>query len=340
MVAMVYTELGEDARADQSFQRALQLGPTNPDVNNNYGWYLCQRGREKESLAYFENALKDPLYTQKAKPLQNAGVCAKKMGDAALAEDVLPAVVRDRSGRSCRGLQPRAALLRPAGLLAGALLRLAGQQRSGADARRACGWASASSAVSATRTTRSRSRISSSACSPTPARRSCSGAASTATERDGSRRRPHRRDAFGHGAGRRRRVPARAAPGARPDARGRRPRREAAAAPDRVARGRALGRAAGRSVPARLPAQRRPCARPRRDVADGSRRRLADAFAQSREHPRRAGGDAGHAAEAQRADGRSPWRPHAGLRRLRVRGGRGVDRLVRDRIVRTVDPSR
>lgn len=86
MVAMVYTELGEDARADQSFQRALQLGPTNPDVNNNYGWYLCQRGREKESLAYFENALKDPLYTQKAKPLQNAGVCSKKMGDAALAE--------------------------------------------------------------------------------------------------------------------------------------------------------------------------------------------------------------------------------------------------------------
>ena len=30
--------------------------------------------------------MKDPLYTQKAKPLQNAGVCAKKMGDPALAE--------------------------------------------------------------------------------------------------------------------------------------------------------------------------------------------------------------------------------------------------------------
>ena len=133
MVAMVYTELGEDARADQSFQRALQLGPLNPDVNNNYGWYLCQRGREKDSLVYFENALKDPLYTQKAKPLQNAGVCAKKMGDAALAETYFRRSFEIDPRRSGRGIQPRAALLRPAGLLAGALLRLAGQQRPGTE---------------------------------------------------------------------------------------------------------------------------------------------------------------------------------------------------------------
>ncbi len=86
MVAMVYNELGDDAHAQQSFQRALQLEPQNPDVDNNYGWYLCQHGHEKEALGYFETALKDPLYTQKAKPLQNAGVCARKMGDMALAE--------------------------------------------------------------------------------------------------------------------------------------------------------------------------------------------------------------------------------------------------------------
>jgi type IV pilus assembly protein PilF len=86
LVAMVYTELNETARAEQSFARALQLEPNNPDVNNNYGWYLCQHGREKDSLVYFENALKDPLYPQKAKPLQNAGVCANKLGDPKLAE--------------------------------------------------------------------------------------------------------------------------------------------------------------------------------------------------------------------------------------------------------------
>lgn len=87
VLALVYTELQQDALAEQSFQRALQLEPANSDLNNNYGWYLCQHGREKDSLAFFENALKNPLYTQKAKPLQNAGVCSNKMGNAALAEE-------------------------------------------------------------------------------------------------------------------------------------------------------------------------------------------------------------------------------------------------------------
>jgi type IV pilus assembly protein PilF len=87
VLAMVYTELHQDSLAEESFQRALQLEPGNPDLNNNYGWYLCQHGREKQSLTFFENALKDPLYTQKAKPLQNAGVCANKLGDPVAAEE-------------------------------------------------------------------------------------------------------------------------------------------------------------------------------------------------------------------------------------------------------------
>lgn len=87
VLALVYMALHENGLAEQSFRRALQLEPSNSDLNNNYGWYLCQTGREKQSLAYFENALKNPLYTQPAKPLQNAGVCALKMGDPAAAEE-------------------------------------------------------------------------------------------------------------------------------------------------------------------------------------------------------------------------------------------------------------
>ena len=86
VLALVYMELHENGLAEQSFQRALQLEPSNSDLNNNYGWYLCQNGREKEALTYFENALKNPLYLQPAKPLQNAGVCALKMGNQAAAE--------------------------------------------------------------------------------------------------------------------------------------------------------------------------------------------------------------------------------------------------------------
>ncbi len=85
--ALVYTELHENVKAEQEFRRALEIEPANSDLNNNYGWYLCQNGREKESLAFFENALKNPLYRQPAKPLQNAGVCSLKVGNRDQAED-------------------------------------------------------------------------------------------------------------------------------------------------------------------------------------------------------------------------------------------------------------
>ena len=87
VLALVYMELHENGLAEQSFQRALLIEPSNSDLNSNYGWFLCQNGREKESLTYFENAIKNPLYRQPAKPLQNAGVCAQKMGNQVAAED-------------------------------------------------------------------------------------------------------------------------------------------------------------------------------------------------------------------------------------------------------------
>jgi type IV pilus assembly protein PilF len=55
MLGLVYMELKEDAKATQNFERALRIDPKDPDANNNYGWYLCQRKREQEkrSLDYF-----------------------------------------------------------------------------------------------------------------------------------------------------------------------------------------------------------------------------------------------------------------------------------------------
>jgi type IV pilus assembly protein PilF len=87
VLALVYMQLGEKVLAEQSFHRALQLKPDDSDINNNYGWFLCQNGRERASIAYFENALKNPLYQQPALPLQNAGVCKLRMGDKKSAEE-------------------------------------------------------------------------------------------------------------------------------------------------------------------------------------------------------------------------------------------------------------
>jgi len=78
---LVYGQLKEFARAEADFQRALKLAPNDPEVNNNYGSYLCESGKERQSIAYFLQALKNPLYETPERAYTNAGTCALKSGD-------------------------------------------------------------------------------------------------------------------------------------------------------------------------------------------------------------------------------------------------------------------
>lgn len=87
MLGLVYMAIGDRVKADDSFRRALDIDPKDAELNNNYGWYLCQTGHQRESLAYFNNALEDRLYATPAKPLHNAGICALQVGDEAAAEN-------------------------------------------------------------------------------------------------------------------------------------------------------------------------------------------------------------------------------------------------------------
>ena len=83
---LIYMDMGETQLAEDSFQRAMKLAPGNPDFSNNYGWFLCENGRERESIRYFEAALKNRSYGSPAKALNNAGVCSLKLNDEAAAE--------------------------------------------------------------------------------------------------------------------------------------------------------------------------------------------------------------------------------------------------------------
>lgn len=84
--ALIYMEMGETRLAEDNFLRAISLAPNNPDFSNNYGWFLCQNGRENQSIIQFEAALKNRAYQSPEKALNNAGVCSLKMKnlDAAL----------------------------------------------------------------------------------------------------------------------------------------------------------------------------------------------------------------------------------------------------------------
>jgi type IV pilus assembly protein PilF len=50
MFGLVYMELRENRLAEQSFQNGLRLSPQDPDLNHNYAWFLCQTGREADSI--------------------------------------------------------------------------------------------------------------------------------------------------------------------------------------------------------------------------------------------------------------------------------------------------
>lgn len=86
---LVNLALREYKEAEQDFQQSLRLDKNDSDTHNNYGWFLCQRGREKESISHFMAAIKNPLYGTPERAYLNAGICAKKAGDSKDAEEFL-----------------------------------------------------------------------------------------------------------------------------------------------------------------------------------------------------------------------------------------------------------
>lgn len=89
LLGLIYMDMKEPRDADESFQRALKLDANNSELNNNYGYFLCNTGRERESIEYFNLAIRDPLYRTPARANQNAGACLMKIKDYAGAERYL-----------------------------------------------------------------------------------------------------------------------------------------------------------------------------------------------------------------------------------------------------------
>jgi type IV pilus assembly protein PilF len=104
---LVFMELREDGPAREAFASALKMQPNNAEVLNNYGWFLCLRNESQRGLELMQRAATDTLYPTPEKAYLSAGLCLRRLGRAAEAEDQLR----------------RAVLLRPD--LIGALYNLA-----------------------------------------------------------------------------------------------------------------------------------------------------------------------------------------------------------------------
>src|SRR5690242_5837178 len=89
LLGLIYMDLQQNSQAEDSFRHALQLNPKDPEVNNNFGWFLCRTRREREAVTYFDRAAADRLYSTPAMALQNAGICLMQIGDNERAEKYL-----------------------------------------------------------------------------------------------------------------------------------------------------------------------------------------------------------------------------------------------------------
>ena len=89
LLGMIHMLLNEPRLAEENFQKALRLAPGDPEIRNNYGWFLCQNGQERQSIAHFMAAAKNPLYAAPTKAYTNAGICSQKFNDDKAAEDYL-----------------------------------------------------------------------------------------------------------------------------------------------------------------------------------------------------------------------------------------------------------
>lgn len=83
---LAYMRMNNNRLAEDSFQRALQINPRDPDALHNYGWFSCQLGRHPQAIELFARALASPVYAGQAKTHMAKGICQTRMGQFPEAE--------------------------------------------------------------------------------------------------------------------------------------------------------------------------------------------------------------------------------------------------------------
>lgn len=95
---LIHMALREYQEAEEDFQQSLRLDRNDSETHNNYGWFLCQQGKEKEAIPHFMTALKNPLYGTPERAYLNAGLCSRKAGNTRDAEEFLQRALQVQPG--------------------------------------------------------------------------------------------------------------------------------------------------------------------------------------------------------------------------------------------------
>jgi len=79
VMGLVLMRRGQGDLAGAHYAEAAKLAPSGLTYNN-YGAWLCSHQRAGESLRWFDQALGDPNYTDRAAAMANVGACAATAG--------------------------------------------------------------------------------------------------------------------------------------------------------------------------------------------------------------------------------------------------------------------
>lgn len=77
---LIYGDLNNFAAGKVSFQKALDLSPTDPNLNHNYGVFLCKNAKATESIHFFSIALNEPTYESPLSTHVAMGNCLVRIG--------------------------------------------------------------------------------------------------------------------------------------------------------------------------------------------------------------------------------------------------------------------
>ena len=83
---LIYMRLNDLRQAEDSFRRAVSLNPSDPNVQHNFGWLMCQQGRYAEAQQAFNVVMSNAAYNGRSKTLMAQGLCEARAGKLAEAE--------------------------------------------------------------------------------------------------------------------------------------------------------------------------------------------------------------------------------------------------------------
>ncbi len=86
LLGKVFASLEQYPQAQAAFAEAISLAPGDPEVNQDYGWFLCNQGRNKEGVVRLEQAARNPYNTSPARAWTTLGLCNVQMKNDAAAE--------------------------------------------------------------------------------------------------------------------------------------------------------------------------------------------------------------------------------------------------------------